>query len=835
MRKKYILLFILFLFVIKIKAQIYEFSKPFSDFHTIAVEIPEVKMPDFNVDLLIEEDKNNLMLKPYRFAKVFEVDLDTQKDGIWIDNEDYRVWMISIKSKNAFSLSLTFSDFELKDNVKLYVYNKDKSSVLGAFTSANNNRNKTLTIRHIQGDEIIIELVEPISNDKKQILKISSVSHDYRDILKTIYKKSSGDCEVDISCEEGIDWQTLKKSVVKYTYDTKGSTFLCTGTFLTNTALDYTPYLLSAEHCISAEDEANSAVFYFNYEAEVCEGDFSGDLQTLSGANLKATWKYLDFCLLELNSVPPENFTPYYSGWDISNSVPEKTYCIHHPGGDVKKISIDENPAGTGSFEGYMKNSHWQIFEWEVGATEGGSSGAPLFNSEKRIIGTLTGGEATCNDPVNDYFQKIKYPWNEDTAIAKQLKYWLDPYNSDLTFMDSYNPFYGFGIESPKDLSAEVIEIDDVELNWIAPNLNKNFENENFENYPDFSLCFGNWTQYDFDKIQTCSVEDFDFKNETYIGSGIIFNSNSVSSINPEGWEAHSGNKYLAFFAPNDETSQNNNWLITPKIHVENKQIISFWAKSVNEKYTLEKIKVAISNSTKNIEDFKFFDNEIITEVPNKWTKYSFDLSDYENEEIYFAINIISENSFCLLVDDIEITDFKTKQNDFSYLQTDCKSIKSLNKKTSRNIDNFKENIELTGYQVYRNFAKIADLSVNETSFLDTNLLDAKYIYYITAVYDSLISYPSNQVSVFVDREGSKDKLLKFGPNPTTEFINIKFIDNEYIKNIKITDINGKTIQNNEYNNIPNKEINISNYEAGVYIIEIETDKYHFIRKFVKL
>lgn len=42
----------------------------------------------------------------------------------------------------------------------------------------------------------------------------------------------------------------------------------------------------------------------------------------------------------------------------------------------------------------------------------------------------LTGGEATCKNPVNDYFSRFSLFWDYRADSTKQLKYWLDPVKS---------------------------------------------------------------------------------------------------------------------------------------------------------------------------------------------------------------------------------------------------------------------------------------------------------------------------------------------------------------------------------------------------------------------
>ena len=42
------------------------------------------------------------------------------------------------------------------------------------------------------------------------------------------------------------------------------------------------------------------------------------------------------------------------------------------------------------------------------GVTEGGSSGSPIFNQSKRIVGQLSGGSSTCNSPnYSDLYGKM--------------------------------------------------------------------------------------------------------------------------------------------------------------------------------------------------------------------------------------------------------------------------------------------------------------------------------------------------------------------------------------------------------------------------------------------
>ena len=75
----------------------------------------------------------------------------------------------------------------------------------------------------------------------------------------------------------------------------------------------------------------------------------------------------------------------------------------------------------------YTKNGFLRINRWDGGVTEAGSSGGPLFDTNNNIIGTLTGGQAKCGNPIYDYFERFSMSWDYKNDTAKQLKYWLDP------------------------------------------------------------------------------------------------------------------------------------------------------------------------------------------------------------------------------------------------------------------------------------------------------------------------------------------------------------------------------------------------------------------------
>jgi len=107
----------------------------------------------------------------------------------------------------------------------------------------------------------------------------------------------------------------------------------------------------------------------------------------------------------------------------------------------VKKISVDDHPLTTGDYgSDYSKDSHWWVRKWEVGTTEKGSSGGPIFNQNHEVVGTLTGGQANCDNSVNDYYSKVSRAWDDYVSSHRQLKAWLDPLELGISHLNGFDP-----------------------------------------------------------------------------------------------------------------------------------------------------------------------------------------------------------------------------------------------------------------------------------------------------------------------------------------------------------------------------------------------------------
>jgi lysyl endopeptidase len=398
-----------------------------------------IKMPYVSNEMLRwsfeQENEASRLLKPLTFAQPFEVTISPAKNGIWSRSDDgWWLWQQTITSEGAFSLNLLFENLHLPREARLFLFTPDQSEILGAFTASTITDSRIFTTAPLPGDQIVVQYECPESPGDNPDFIISRVNHDFLGILKYTDNRrpmgvTAGECNIDIHCAAASRWKEVANSVCRVMVLGKD---LCTGTLMNNTSQNKKPYILTANHCINSVLKASGTLFLFNYESPYC-GSLDGDVNnSLSGSKLKATLDSLDFTLVELNTPPPPSLRPYFAGWSRSTTLSDSVATIHHPQGDIKKISIDnERPMVSTFLSSFVKNAYWKILRWDAGTTEIGSSGGPCFNKEEQLIGTLSGGAANCPDPVNDYFARFDLAWNYKPDSARQLKYWLDPIGSN--------------------------------------------------------------------------------------------------------------------------------------------------------------------------------------------------------------------------------------------------------------------------------------------------------------------------------------------------------------------------------------------------------------------
>lgn len=245
-----------------------------------------------------------------------------------------------------------------------------------------------------------------------------------------------------------------------------------------------------------------------------------------------------------------------------------------------------------------------------------------------------------------------------------------------IVFKDTYHLTVSFaGFESQEQQNITILEDKVFDVNLIevimAPSglyveqLNENVDAkfswnsigaffDDMEAYEDFIIeNIGDYTLIDGDGADTHGIGDCDFPNENYKGSYIVFNPNTTTPPVSGGYDSYSGDKYLGCIASFE--SANNDWLVLPKLHIEGGYKFELMAKSLAATYGLERMKIGVSTTGTEQSDFTFIHEGNYIEVPTAWTKYSFDLSNYEGQEVHLAINCVSNDAFMFMVDDIYV------------------------------------------------------------------------------------------------------------------------------------------------------------------------------------
>lgn len=140
------------------------------------------------------------------------------------------------------------------------------------------------------------------------------------------------------------------------------------------------------------------------------------------------SWTQSDFAIAEIKEAIPDEFNVYMAGWDLSPDAPENIYTIHHPTGDVKKISYYKGVTQLSHWLEAPRMFHWKVPTWTKGSTERGSSGAPMFNSRGLIVGHLHGGSASCYMPNGyDNFGGLYFDWSSGPTKEARIRDVLNP------------------------------------------------------------------------------------------------------------------------------------------------------------------------------------------------------------------------------------------------------------------------------------------------------------------------------------------------------------------------------------------------------------------------
>jgi len=329
--------------------------------------------------------------------------------------EGGRVAVFSVKSPEAAALRVEIKVIHMPKGTELRFYNPtNPEEVYGPYL-IDQIRGQMVDDSFwspvIEGDSIAIEIFLPKGLDCDDFsIAIPQISHLWSSVLNSCGEKrlseigASGYCNIDIACTDW-DGSYAERSVAKMVFTEGLYTYACTGTVLND--LDPTtqiPYFMTSRHCISTQAAASSLSTYWNFQKSSYYGPNPSTVTQLTGgAKLLSTGSSTDYTLLRLYQNLPSGTG--LAGWTTAPvDYGSEVVGIHHPRGDLKKISFGTAQGfryctSGDQFTCYPGNGGYIAIGWYSGVTESGSSGSALFDDQGHVIGTLRGGASSCQEP----------------------------------------------------------------------------------------------------------------------------------------------------------------------------------------------------------------------------------------------------------------------------------------------------------------------------------------------------------------------------------------------------------------------------------------------------
>jgi hypothetical protein len=433
-------------------------------------------------------------------------------------------------------------------------------------------------------------------------------------------------------------------------------------------------------------------------------------------------------------------------------------------------------------------------------------------NSEKPVTGaivTLTSQELNSNGsaPLNTY---RVVSGADGVTIPKA---WVGVYDLTVTFGGHVNySAQNININGPGlSHTAQLIEIIvnpmalEVDVNWPARSallMWNRFEGffDDMEDHADFARdnAIGDYTVYNFNPTQTYGLntswpgiyepQAYMVWNPWGIGSMGWTLAGETDFFNPR--PNGGGRKALASFGPVDY-GRKDYWLVLPRVRTTHGVKFSFWARNVYPGSCTETLRIMISTTGKQVNDFQRLPGTTDVVIAEPWTKYSFDIpEEFARKDVYLAIQNMSTCGVLLLLDDISV-----------------------------DIDRGTSSKSVQNYTVYLNGNEVTTTA--NTEHLFSGLAEGTHTAGVKANYASGVSQTTT-ITFRMDENTNiavlSEEIFTVYPNPVTDVLHIQ--TNEIITQIVVLDVNGRVMQTLQGNQ---KSVNLQALPVGNYIVRIHT------------
>ena len=408
-----------------------------------------------------------------------------------------------------------FKHFRVPEGAILHIVSEDGAEVIGPFTHADVLGHGQLWTPVILADSVVLHLSVPPQLEAEVALNLTRVGQGYRGFGTRSKACKSGSCNTDVACLADDDpWNEPRRAVGILT---QGGTGFCTGSLVNNTENDHRMLFATAAHCGVNSNSAAAAVrVYWRYESDVCRtpGSAASGSPTPLSAYSSAGETFLagtnnpfagggaantrsDWSMIELATPPEDNeFDLFWAGWDrrpppTSCSAPADPSAtdglcasIHHPDGHEKRITFVQVPMTLDNISA-AADVHW-LANWDPtppllaniqpppaslppSVTEPGSSGSPLYNADRRLVGVLSGGASFCGvspGGLNDQYGGLFHSWEGLGTPQTRMRDLLDPTGTGVETIDGLG-----GCEPPEAPTGVVAGANGdnrIDISWNA-------------------------------------------------------------------------------------------------------------------------------------------------------------------------------------------------------------------------------------------------------------------------------------------------------------------------------------------------------------------------------
>ncbi len=333
--------------------------------------------------------------------------------------------------------SRSFALGELRLSGQGYIAFRDGNGrLLAGYTAADLRGKKNLLGQWLNPTKVVLEWHEPQPAYRSHPLSVRKIYYKQNQGTRDRGFGESYECHINSACPQGDPYRDETNGTCRVTMILEEGIGACSGSLINNLRQDGTPYILSAFHCQDGYTPIYDLwTFDFFYRAAGCDNPVSEpQAMTFTGCTAIAGRMESDFLLLRLQDTIPASAGLYFNAWNATmDSLPVRSTMIHHPSGDIQKISLDHDaPVVVNSVINWGNGKitpprhHLRTF-WDEGTSQGGSSGAPLFNAAGEIVAQLHGGSANCTSVFRSNFGRMAFSWNSGSEAGSRLTDWLDP------------------------------------------------------------------------------------------------------------------------------------------------------------------------------------------------------------------------------------------------------------------------------------------------------------------------------------------------------------------------------------------------------------------------